>query len=267
MLVMHNAVGRDALYKIWNASDEYMIIYFQSDGGSLVFSDAIYPIEDGSICFISPKNLHYTMPENPAQYVRSKIFIDKKAMDAILSTVSKGSAFFRLFSENNAVYAKIAKGDRDRVCRIFSDAALNLNEGNRTATIIASFFYLMTVISRGVVNHTTTQSGFMEKIIELINRSYFNEISLDELCKAVNMSKSHLCHKFKAVMGITVMEYIFKTRIAAAQALLISGELSVSEISDRCGFSSISYFCQKFKAETGLTANEYKRNAKNNQAV
>ena len=267
MTVMHHVVGKDALYKIWNASDEYMIIYFASDGGSLVFSDTIYPIENGSICFIAPGNLHYTMPEDPQRYVRSKIFIDESVMGAILSTVSKESAFFRLFSENSVVYAKIPESDWDRVNRIFFDAASNSNEGDRTAWLAASFFYLMTIISHGVVNHTKTPDGFMEKIIELINRAYFNEISLDELCKTANMSKSHLCRKFKTAMGMTIMEYILKTRIAAAQALLISSDFSISEISERCGFSSISYFCQKFKAETGLTANEFKKRTKSKQAI
>ncbi len=267
MTVMHNVVGKDAAYKIWNASNEYMIIYFASDGGSLVFSDAIYPIETGSICFIAPDNLHYTMPEEPQRYVRSKIFINERVMSAILSTVSKESAFFRLFSENNVVYAKIPESDWDRVHRIFCDAASNLNVGDHTAGIAASFFYLMTIISHGVVNHTKTPDSFLEKVIELINHAYFNDISLDELCKIANMSKSHLCRKFKTTMGMTIMEYIFETRIAAAQTLLISSDFSVSEISERCGFSSISYFCQKFKAETGLTANEFKKRTKSKQTV
>ena len=58
---------------------------------------------------------------------------------------------------------------------------------------------------------------------------------------------------------MTAMEYVLKTRIAAAKGLLLSGTLSVNEISERCGFSSISYFSQKFKEETGVTASEFRR--------
>ena len=50
---------------------------------------------------------------------------------------------------------------------------------------------------------------------------------------------------------MTVMEYILKTRIVLAKGLLISEKIPVSEVSSRCGFSSVSYFCRVFKEETG----------------
>jgi len=259
MRIMYNFVGRDALYKIWNASEEYMIIYFSTDGGSLVFSDAIYPIEEGGICFIAPRNLHYTMPSDPQGYVRSKIFIDEKTMRAILGTVSAESAFYRLFSENKAVYAKIGDNERERVEKLFSDAKARYERSGAEEGIAASFFYLLTLISDSIVDsNTKTPDSFLTKAIEYINSEYSGEISLDELCRVANMSKSHFCRKFKSEMGMTVMEYIFKTRIAAAETLLASEDLSISQISERCGFSSISYFCQKFKAQTGISANKYR---------
>lgn len=258
MRIMYNVVGRDSLYKIWNASDEYMIIYFSSDGGSLVFSDTIYPIEVGSICFVAPGNLHYTMPSDPRGYVRSKIFIDEKTMRALLGTVCPESDFYRLFSNNNAVYAKIYHNERERVEKLFEDAVFRYEKGGGEEGIIASFFYLMTLISDSIVDHIKTPDSFLTKTIEYINSAYSGEITLDELCRVSNMSKSHFCRKFKSAMGMTVMEYIFKTRIAAAETLLGSRDLSISQISERCGFSSISYFCQKFKEQTGLSANEFR---------
>jgi AraC-like DNA-binding protein len=55
------------------------------------------------------------------------------------------------------------------------------------------------------------------------------------------------------------MNYILKTRIILAQDMLSKEKLSVAEISERCGFSSISYFCRVFKNETGKTPLEYRR--------
>ena len=262
MSVMHNVVGRDALYRVWNASDQYMIIYFDSDGGGIVFSDAIYPIERGAICFVAAGNLHYTMPEDPQKYVRSKIFISERSLRGILNAVPPESPFFRLFSKNSAVYAKLAETDREQVARIFSEAASRFCKDDREEGIVASFFYLMALISDSVADHIQTPSSFMARTIEYINAAYYEEISLDTLCRVVNMSKSHFCRKFKLAMGMTVMEYVFKTRIAAAQTLLLSSNLSISQISERCGFSGISYFCQKFKEETGLTASAFREHAR-----
>ena len=266
MRIIQKDLGRDPLYKIWNTTDEYMIIYFESDGGSLLFSDAIYPIEKGGLCFIAAGNLHYTMPDDPQKYLRSKIYITAKTMRSLLDSVSRDSDFYRLYSESGAVYASIQQEDRALVDKMFSDALERFCKSGREDGIIASFFYLMTLISDRAVGHSSskTPESFMARAISYINSVYSEEISLDELCRVVNMSKSHFCRKFKAAMGITVMDYIFTTRIAAAKRLLSAGVLSISQISERCGFSSVSYFCQKFKEETGITANEFKRAAMRN---
>jgi AraC-like DNA-binding protein len=60
-------------------------------------------------------------------------------------------------------------------------------------------------------------------------------------------------------MGMTVMEYVLATRIAEAKTLLLSEDLSISQISDRCGFSSVSFFCQVFKAKEGITAKKFRK--------
>jgi AraC-like DNA-binding protein len=49
------------------------------------------------------------------------------------------------------------------------------------------------------------------------------------------------------------MEYILATRIVLAKEMLQKTDLTVGEISERCGFSSISYFCRVFKQDTGRT--------------
>ena len=120
----------------------------------------------------------------------------------------------------------------------------------------------MAVISDYATHQIKTPDTFMAKTIEYINANYANELSLDDLCRVANMSKSHFCRKFKVVMGMTIIDYLFKTRIAVAKNLLVSTDLTVSQISEDCGFSSISYFCQKFKEETGISANKFRKDAK-----
>ena len=56
------------------------------------------------------------------------------------------------------------------------------------------------------------------------------------------------------------MEYILKSRIALAKELLYTSKKSISEISEDCGFSSLSYFSRSFKAEVGLTPLQYHKN-------
>lgn len=265
MQIFNHQKGRDSLYKIWNASKENMIIFFHSTGGSIVFADATYPIEKGGICFISAGNLHYTMPDNPNEYDRSKIFISVREMKALLESIPRESHFYKLFTEQAAVYAKVSQEEYELIGKIFANLVGRGVCNTLDARVNATFFYLMVIISDCVIHQIKAPDTFMAKTIEYINSSYANEISLDELCKVANMSKSHFCRKFKTIMNMTVMEYIFKTRIAVAKTLLVSTDLSVSQISEKCGFANISYFCQKFKEETGVSANKYRKRGEKNE--
>ena len=58
------------------------------------------------------------------------------------------------------------------------------------------------------------------------------------------------------------MEYLLKTRIVTARRLLTETALPISEISNRCGFSSLSYFCRVFKAQTQSTPLQFRKAAR-----
>ena len=136
-------------------------------------------------------------------------------------------------------------------------------------------------LTRGVVKINRTLEGFLKVFaivpfvllilgvvftlfgdfsMEYINENIQRDISIDEICAAVHMSKYHFCRQFKKITGTTVMNYIKKTRVIMAKNMLINESLSVAEISNRCGFSSISYFSRIFKEETGVSPLKYKKN-------
>lgn len=259
MEIIYHETGRDPLYKIWNTTDENMIIHFRSDGGFLVFRDAIYPIERGGLCFVGTDKLHYTVPSDPSSYDRSKIFLSVSATRALLSSVGTDSAFFKLFSASSVVYAKLPEEADEEAERILSEGMTRFEREGRREALVKAFFELMCLLARYATHHIKAHDGFMTVVIEYINAHYGEKISLDEICRAVNMSKSYFCHRFKSVMGMTVMEYLLTTRLAAAKELLLEGREDIGEISERCGFSSVSYFCQVFKERVGVTAGAYKR--------
>ncbi len=260
MEVLHHDIGRDPLYKIWHYINGNMIIYMYSDGGSIVFQDKIYPIKKGALCFIGADKQLHTMPDNPSIYNRSKIIIPENIVRGFLNLQPEKDDFYNLFTSNSVVYAQIPPDKADDIETIFKEAEVAFSEKERdTQTIMCCFFRLLIYIKKYATEHTSLPDDFMTTVIEIINRNYSQDISLDRLCSEIHMSKYHFCRKFKNTMGITVMEYILKTRLAAAKDALLLNQMTIREISERCGFSSVSYFCQVFKQSTGITASAYRK--------
>ena len=83
-------------------------------------------------------------------------------------------------------------------------------------------------------------------------------LTLEALAKEACMSRSYYSTMFKALNGISVWDYITKQRIDLAQYQLEHSTFSITQISENCGFNSISNFNRAFRKLTGKTPREYR---------
>ena len=77
-------------------------------------------------------------------------------------------------------------------------------------------------------------------------------ITIKELSRKVAMNECYLKKGFKAILGKTIHEYQQELRINKAKVLLQHHGLSVTEVANTLGYSSISHFSTAFKRITGL---------------
>lgn len=110
---------------------------------------------------------------------------------------------------------------------------------------------------------------FIKKITAIIEQNIGSEeVDVVFLADKMDMSHSTLYRKIKALMGISVNEFIRKVRINHAARLLHGGSFTISEISYMVGINSVTYFRQCFKEEFGMTPSEYlKKSAGSKPAV
>lgn len=261
MEIIHHQIGRDPLYKIWNSCADVMIIFFYTDEGSIVFQDKIFPIKKGALCFIRSKKQHYTMPGKPSVYDRSKIFLSQEVVNEILELVYLDKEFYNLFNNNSVIFAQIPTERHKEVEEIYKKAENYLND-NFKAAFIQQFFSLMTYLKSFSIECISSPTDVITRTVKYINQNFSLPITLDDICKEVNMSKYYFCRKFKDTVGITAMQYLLNTRLASAKVFLVDSNKSISEISEQCGFSSVSYFCQIFKKYNDISPSAYRKASK-----
>jgi AraC-like DNA-binding protein len=83
------------------------------------------------------------------------------------------------------------------------------------------------------------------------------DLNNDTLARQANMSTSYFRRLFKKIFTLTPMQYLQDIRIGKVKELLLTERLSVSEVSEMVGFSSLYYFDYVFKKKTGITPTEY----------
>lgn len=98
---------------------------------------------------------------------------------------------------------------------------------------------------------TIIKAIYEEKIPENVNFSFY-------LSKELDMDYHYLSTLFSSIENITIEHYIILQKIERAKELLKYGELTLSEISYKLGYSSVQHLSNQFKKVTGFNASEFK---------
>ena len=103
-------------------------------------------------------------------------------------------------------------------------------------------------------------SETVEKMLKYIHSNWQKAITISDVAKKVNLSESRTAHVFKEAVGKGVHQYITSLRMSTAKELLVSTDMSISEIGEMVGFSDALYFSRAFKSETGMSPRAFKKN-------
>ncbi|WP_256759258.1 AraC family transcriptional regulator [Cohnella sp. WQ 127256] len=88
------------------------------------------------------------------------------------------------------------------------------------------------------------------------------QLTLDQLCKAVHLGKSRLKEIFQSQKGTGAIEYFKLLKIQEAKTLIREKHYNYTEIATMLGYASIHYFSRDFKKSTGMSPSEYARTLK-----
>lgn len=94
--------------------------------------------------------------------------------------------------------------------------------------------------------------------MQYIHKYYAENVQLDNIATAANISKSECCRSFKRILKVTPFEYLMEYRVSKASELLLKSKKPVSSIALDVGFNGISYFGKVFKKYRNCTPSEYR---------
>lgn len=109
--------------------------------------------------------------------------------------------------------------------------------------------------------HTEMDQQFLQKVIDFIILNITdNTLSVEDIADHLNISRSNVYRKIKALTGKTIIEFIRIIRLKQAIKLMETKKYSLAEIAYQTGFTSPSYFTKSFKDEYGKPPSEYLSN-------
>ena len=110
----------------------------------------------------------------------------------------------------------------------------------------------------GVVERASTEvypvdPPWLSDALVFIRKHVSDRLTASDIYAHLNRSHTTVDAAFRKILGTTVQKMIASVRIEAARHLLLTGDLPIVRIAERCGFASQEYFSRAFSAEEGTS--------------
>lgn len=121
------------------------------------------------------------------------------------------------------------------------------------------FTLLSPFISKPIEKHSQSFPVWFKKLLENFTQPELISEGLDAILEGTNYDRKYLCRVFKKNTGLTMTEYLKRTRLDLAISMIQNTDKNILTIAQELGFSSISYFNVSFKERYGITPSQAKK--------
>ena len=98
----------------------------------------------------------------------------------------------------------------------------------------------------------------IQKMLSYIREHYAEAVTLEEIARSANISRSEAGRCFNAYVGCSPVDALIQHRLQVAHRLIKDTTRSLQEISYSCGFNSVHYFSRQFRKTYGYTPGQYR---------
>lgn len=104
----------------------------------------------------------------------------------------------------------------------------------------------------------------IDRVVKYIEDNSNQKLNLDILAGVSNFSKYHFTRIFTSIVGVTPVAFVNRERLQKAVYLLVETNKTILEISNQCGFESVSTFNALFKKHYSKTPSDVRNNLRKN---
>lgn len=244
-----------------HSNTSYEIHYTVRGRGSVTIDGRRYPVEAGSLYITGPSVIHAQTSDPSAPVTEYCLYLNCRLASLLQPD------FFALFAETKFWIGQ----DEGRLVPLLRQ----LIEENRqpqpgtaemSETILRQIIITLTRICCRPQQEKTfpasTPAMTHTRLMPIVEDAFFyryRTLTLEELAAILHLSVRQTQRFLQRSFGKTFSQKLNEAKIAAAAQFLLSTGLSVTEIGERTGFSSIEHFSSSFKRFTGLSPTQYRK--------
>jgi len=235
----------------------HMELFFIVGGkGQFLIQDQLYPVNVNNLVIINPNVTHTEVSLNaqPLEY----IVLGIEGIELATSEHSNGQ--FNILDHFESVEISGCLRNILREMEQKNTGYEDVCQAYMEILIIR----LMRNTALAVPTEPQSVSGNRQcaAVKRYIDMHFKEPLTLEQLAEDAHMNKFYLSHAFKREYGTSPINYMITKRIEESKYLLAETDLSMSQIAQLLGFSSLSYFSQVFRKTQAVSPMEYRQGTK-----
>ena len=212
-----------------------------------------YKIAPGNILIFNPGDNHSCVQQSKEPLCYRGLNISRETM-AVITEKVVGKNTLPLFSEN-VITNKRASNRFQTLHKAIISGCGGSDKEEMLLLLVSQF---IEAYEQPFSDISPECAADVERVCLFAAEHYREHITLEDMCKCGNMSRSTLLRAFVKEKGITPYRYLQAVRISEAKKLLAVGVTPI-ETAMQTGFSDQSHFSSFFNMFTGLSPAEYRR--------
>ncbi|WP_265460412.1 AraC family transcriptional regulator [Enterococcus sp. HY326] len=101
--------------------------------------------------------------------------------------------------------------------------------------------------------------SILNKLLSYTHQNYTQKIMIKDLTDYAHISKTYCNSLFQKYTRMSPIQYVTAYRLQIAQELIITSNESISQISEKCGFGTMSYFVEQFRLQYNLSPLKFRK--------
>ncbi len=223
-------------------SNYYLHIVFKGDA-TLKTAGKSYQLKRGDIFFTFPYQSFTITADNDFSFMYISF---------------NGDGAIPLLREHNVSKDNFIFYDLENTITFWVDCIRRIKPSNANTLTESVLLYTFSFIEGHSAERFKKIEDKFDIIMDYINLNFnSNDLSLKKIAELFFYTEKHLSHLFIKKTGKKFTQHINELRINYAVRLMNENQLSIEEISARCGFNDKFYFAKVFKKTIGKTPNAY----------
>lgn len=235
----------------WHTNLE--VVYLLMGEAKITVNDQVHMAKTGDIVIFNTNDIHRIDAESDDIHYYSLVFDNKFCNDQGFDTINNEFNVVTEDLEMRNIF-QIIGHEMNKEKKYYQDAVRALS-----ITMLILLFRNQKIKKDQKIDTHIPQIHYVKDALEYIHNHYHEDLSLDMIADYAGVSKYHFSRVFKDVTSLTINQYINNLRCKQARQLLLTTELSVSEIAEQTGFRSVSYFTKAYKRLFSQTPTESRK--------